>query len=91
MNSLLRFQKTVFPINHMKKTPFLRRFFIFVIFLFSAALIAGVYFAVEKRVCPFFGLRDAVRKKHWQPLMKKCAAVLQRRRKKEDDEDAKTP
>ena len=59
--------------------------------LSAAALIAGVYFAVEKRVCPFFGLLDAVRKKHLQPLVKKCAAVLQRRRKKEDDEDEKTP
>ena len=59
--------------------------------LSAAALIAGVYFAVEKRVCPFFGIWDAVREKHLQPLEKKCAAVLQRRRKKEDDEDEKTP
>lgn len=62
-----------------------------ILLLSAAALIAGVYFAVEKRVYPFFGIWDAVREKHLQPLEKKCAAVLQRRRKKEDDEDEKTP
>lgn len=62
-----------------------------ILLLSAAALIAGVYFAVEKRVYPFFGIWDAVWEKHLQPSVKKCAAVLQRRRKKEDDEDEKTP
>ena len=66
-----------------------------ILLLSAAALIAGVYCAVEKRDCPFFTVWNTVWEKHLRPIMKKCATALQRKKKISDsnsnDNDGETP
>lgn len=66
-----------------------------ILLLSAAALIAGVYCAVEKRDCPFFTVWNTVWEKHLRPIVKKCAAALQRKKKisenNSNDNDGETP
>lgn len=62
-----------------------------ILLLSAAALIAGVYCAVEKRDCPFFTVWNTVWEKHLRPIVKKCATVLRRKKKISENNEEETP